>query len=1103
LVNLKNYKKLKGFVLVVFLIPFFTLGNLIEAKADNLPAGTNSSFGPYPSSLTVQVIVVSNPGPQTQTFQSPPGPVNKIFTTVTSYVSGAKLYFDSGGTTYSVSVSPNSNALYTFASPLSISNVRMSIDNRGYPDDALHFGYESAQSNPDSDGDGITDASDSCPSQTETFNGYQDTDGCPDQSDNLPSGASVSTGQQYPGPLNNVIFSNSGPQTKPFPNPSGPVNSIWATVTTYVQGAVLYFDSGGTTYSKSIGPNSNTLITFSSPISISNVRISIQDRGYSNDQGNVAYGIQSAPPDSDNDGIPDNLDSCINQPENYNNYQDTDGCPDTPPSNNLPSGASVQTGQQHQNNLINVRFTNPGPQTKYFPSPSGSVTGIFSTVTTYVQNAVLYFDSGGTTYSALIGPNSNTLISFSNAMTISNVRISIQDRGYSNDQANVEYRIQQPIDPDSDGDGFKDSVDQCDYDKEDFDGYQDNDGCPDPSPPPLKSAAASVIVTPSSMVENTLTNVTVSGKITDSNVGSGIGGKPIKISLYGNTVTVNSDSNGFYRHIFSNLKIPKGTWNVEARFSGDNSYKEAVVNTFLLVTSATELIPDKIVQNPPHKIILGLSEIKNSGLVKETKASSEMAPGDMGVTSKSWVAAYLGGGLAISDHLFYNDFTAPKTGDYQIRWKNVNHVVTEDLRRFDPNELTAAARSGASVAYWVIDISTAETVGSDYDVIFSRANPKHHPFENLMNTSGIILRITIEEIIHHILSNAAIAKIAGHNTPLLSLAVQAIMLKPAVENALPGSHTYIEIKDYAINFKAVEGKKYRWYFQTITSAAAVGVITGFAGAQSDVTTYLTEVEIGPSQDAEPPTIIMLPSTSGVQRTGNAVFDWKATDNQTPENKIVYSYMLSPLDKSWSDWSSDSSYRKTGLPDGHYLFLIKAKDKTGNEAIARNTFTIVTSAFQITTISDSNGDGKISKSGEEITVKIKNVGTAKGKTIVMLKEPLPQGWSIEPSIREITLDAKKEGLVKFSLFPSVVGGNIKLNLVPINDFSGKPEGGKSIELSSELSRQTTSDSTTSKTKDTKNKELETAKKALKVAEKFGSKKLIEKAKKDLEKAKKKK
>jgi len=40
----------------------------------------------------------------------------------------------------------------------------------------------------------------------------------------------------------------------------------------------------------------------------------------------VAY--SSGTPDSDGDGIPDNLDSCPNQPETYNGILDLDGCPD-------------------------------------------------------------------------------------------------------------------------------------------------------------------------------------------------------------------------------------------------------------------------------------------------------------------------------------------------------------------------------------------------------------------------------------------------------------------------------------------------------------------------------------------------------------------------------------------------------------------------------------------------------------------------------------------------------------------------------------------------------------------------------------------------------
>ena len=38
--------------------------------------------------------------------------------------------------------------------------------------------------------------------------------------------------------------------------------------------------------------------------------------------------VESTIYDSDNDGILDNIDSCLTLPETYNNFEDEDGCPD-------------------------------------------------------------------------------------------------------------------------------------------------------------------------------------------------------------------------------------------------------------------------------------------------------------------------------------------------------------------------------------------------------------------------------------------------------------------------------------------------------------------------------------------------------------------------------------------------------------------------------------------------------------------------------------------------------------------------------------------------------------------------------------------------------
>ena len=35
-------------------------------------------------------------------------------------------------------------------------------------------------------------------------------------------------------------------------------------------------------------------------------------------------------PDTDGDGIEDRWDQCIDEPENFNDYLDRDGCPDVP-----------------------------------------------------------------------------------------------------------------------------------------------------------------------------------------------------------------------------------------------------------------------------------------------------------------------------------------------------------------------------------------------------------------------------------------------------------------------------------------------------------------------------------------------------------------------------------------------------------------------------------------------------------------------------------------------------------------------------------------------------------------------------------------------------
>ena len=59
---------------------------------------------------------------------------------------------------------------------------------------------------------------------------------------------------------------------------------------------------------------------------------------YSTKEGGISYeflfaeGINVTYPDTDGDGIRDNIDKCLNEKETFNNYQDEDGCPDENPN---------------------------------------------------------------------------------------------------------------------------------------------------------------------------------------------------------------------------------------------------------------------------------------------------------------------------------------------------------------------------------------------------------------------------------------------------------------------------------------------------------------------------------------------------------------------------------------------------------------------------------------------------------------------------------------------------------------------------------------------------------------------------------------------------
>jgi outer membrane protein OmpA-like peptidoglycan-associated protein len=133
-------------------------------------------------------------------------------------------------------------------------------------------------------------------------------------------------------------------------------------------------------------------------------------------------------PDNDRDGIPDSKDKCRDAPEDFDGFQDEDGCPDLDDDNDgIPDVDDKCRNEPEDKDGFQDEDGCPDPDN----------------------------DGDGIPDAKDMCPNGP------------------EDFDGFRDEDGCP-------DPDNDGDGIPDAKDMCPNEPEDFDGFQDEDGCPDP-----------------------------------------------------------------------------------------------------------------------------------------------------------------------------------------------------------------------------------------------------------------------------------------------------------------------------------------------------------------------------------------------------------------------------------------------------------------------------------------------------------------------------------------------------------------------------------------------------------------------------------------------
>ena len=182
-------------------------------------------------------------------------------------------------------------------------------------------------------------------------------------------------------------------------------------------------------------------------------------------------------------------------------------------------------------------------------------------------------------------------------------------------------------------------------------------------------------------------------------------------------------------------------------------------------------------------------------------------------------------------------------------------------------------------------------------------------------SNGGIFEIWVDDFLFN-LTNQSMIKIDNINGSIRRITGVSSAENPVTE---PGIFAII-------TFKAVtEGISYINITNAFINQKAPNIVNGIVTVQ---------------KIDSPPNITFIEYPPNIINYGNVMFKWNATDDYTPWQNILFSYMLEGYENNWTPWEHVLEASYENLLVGGYTFMLKAKDEAGNIAYSNKSFTIV-------------------------------------------------------------------------------------------------------------------------------------------------------------------